>query len=457
MPARWAALGRDAAAALRSGWGGASLASAVIVATVYALNLLLAWLQTEAAQRIFAATGETVPTAAPGILKTALLSQMTWHAVSFDTEVTVPQQEFTPFGASFQVSVTLAVMLGLALSGYLLFRAGRRLAERHPVGGWLSGIRGLQIATVYGVAMFLLGLFAGIDISLGEVVPAGQDAGEAVSIRPSLIGSFGMPFLLGLFAAGAGALRGRLSPRTQPVRLSLAALAGGWRAAWMAVAFASVGFLIVAALHPDATRAYLELIPGGGLSRVVLVVGTLLVLPNIGTGIAAASMGGSINATSFTALGDSCALISYAQFPAGMSEFSGGGSVPSCGIPLELGTAPLPYFLFLLVPLVATIAGGALAAQRSGTLGTWQGVLAGLTISLPFALWLWLLGLIARAGYSANTGFFDLQIWLGPGLLSTVLLALVWGAAGGAIGGALGARHASGPGITPGPQANVSG
>lgn len=418
----------------------------MIVAIVYALNLLLAWLQTEAAQRIFTATGETLPSAAPGIAKTALLSQMTWHAVSFDTEVTIPQEELTPFGASFQVSVTLAVMLGLAFSGYLLFRAGRRLAERHPVGGWLSGIRGLQIATAYGVAMLLLGLLARIDISLQEIAPTGEGAGGAVSIRPSLLGSFGMPFLLGLFAAGAGSLGGKLSPRTHPVRLALAALAGGWRAAWMAVAFATIGFLIVAALHPDATRAYLELIPGGGLSRVVLVVGTLLLLPNVGTGIAAASMGGSINATSFTALGESCALISYVQFPAGMSGFSGGGSPPGCGIPLDLGTAPVPYFLFLIVPLVATIAGGALAAQRSGTTGTRQGALTGMTIALPYALWLWVLGLIARAGYSANTGFFDLQTWIGPGLLSTVLLGLVWGASGGAIGGALGARKRVGPG-----------
>jgi hypothetical protein len=447
---------KQAGATLRSGWRQASLAAIVVVAIVYVLNLLLAWLQTEVAQRILAATGESA-TAAPGIAKTALLSQMTWHAVSLDTEIAVPQNDFTPFGASFQVSVTFAVMLGFAAAGYLLFRAGRRLAERHPAHGWLSGLRGLQIALLYGVTMFVLGLFAGVDIALSDVVPAGQGAGEGLSIRPSLLGSFGMPFLLALFAAGAGALRGKLAPAAHPARMVVAAVSGGWLAAGLAVAFASVGFLIVAALHPDATRAFLELIPGGGLSRALTVVATLLVLPNLGTGIAAASMGGSINTTSFTALGDTCALISYRSFPSGMYSSFGGGPPPDCGIPVELGPAPLPYLLFLIVPLVATIAGGRVAAQRSGSIGRREGALAGVAIAFPYAVWLWVLALIARAGYSANTGFFDLQIWIGPGLLSTVLVGLLWGAAGGAIGGALGARNASGPGITPGPPANVSG
>jgi hypothetical protein len=45
--------------------------------------------------------------------------------------------------------------------------------------------------------------------------------------------------------------------------------------------------------------------------------------------------------------------------------------------------------------------------------------------------------------------------WVGPGLVSTLLIAIVWGALGGAIGGALGARNASGPGLNPGPPTNV--
>jgi hypothetical protein len=455
--ARWGPHWRGVAEALRSGWGPAALAALAVIAVVYVLNVLLAWLQTEAAQRLFAAAGQGAQyqSAGPGIAKTALISQMSWHAVSFDVQVSIPQNEFVPLG-SFRISATFALMLGLATAGYLLYRVGIRVAERGAASSWLAGIHGLQIALVYGLGMFVLGLFAGVDLSLQELAPA-RESGEGIFLRPSLMGSFGMPFLVAFFAAGAGALRGKVSPASYSARMVLAAVSGGWRAAWLAVALSSVGFLIVAALHPDATRAFLELIPGGGLSRALVVVGILLVLPNLGTGIAAASMGGSINATSFTALGDTCALISYMSFPSGMSEFSGVGPPPDCGIPVDLGTAPLPYFLFLLVPLAATIVGGRLAAQGAGSVGARAGAVAGLTIALPYALWLWVLALIARAGYSADAGFFDLHIWFGPGLVSTVLVALLWGAAGGAIGGALGARNASGPGMIPGPPTNVSG
>jgi hypothetical protein len=304
--------------------------------------------------------------------------------------------------------------------------------------------------------VFVLGLLAGLEIPLPEV--PGGGAPDSVSVKPSLLGAFGMPFLIAALAAGAGSVSGRAQPRTRPVRLVLAAIAGGWRAAWLAVALASIGFLIVAALNPDVTRAYLELLPGGTLSRTLLVVSTLLVLPNVGTGIAAAAMGGSIN---IAALGDSCALISFLQFPGGVVE-PGPGASPAdfpCGLPFALGPAPFQYLLFLLVPLAATIAGGWLAAQRSGASDGERGAIAGLTIALPYALWLWALGLVARVGYSAAAGFFPLTIgvWIGPGLLSTVLIAPVWGAAGGAIGGALGSRNADGPGTSPGPQTNVGG
>jgi hypothetical protein len=436
--------------AFRSGWGRASLAAGAILTIVYVLNLLLAWLQQEATPSALAIDGQAVPNpvAAPSILRGALLSMFGWHGISADAEIALPQ-ETNPFGGALEVSVSFTLMLGLGLVGYLLFRAGRRLAE--PGLGWFGAVRGVQVALIYAALMLVLAIFGGIDISLAGLAPAGE-APDSISIRPSLAGAFFMPFLLATFAAGAGAVSGRAPPLHLGVRLMVAGITGGWRAAWLSVALASMGFLIVAALHPEITRAYLDLLPGGALSRVLIIQATLLVLPNVGTGIAAAAMGGSINVS---ALGDSCAVISFLQFPQGTGS---PGPDAACAIPLDLGPAPLPYALFLLVPLAATIAGGWLAAQRAGATRRAEGAIAGLSIALPFAIWLWLLGLVARFGYHAG-GFipFEVQAWVGPGLVSTVLVALLWGAAGGAIGGALGAPNASGPEITPGPQANVSG
>jgi hypothetical protein len=185
------------------------------------------------------------------------------------------------------------------------------------------------------------------------------------------------------------------------------------------------------------------------------VIPTLLILPNLATGIAAAAMGGSINLTNFTTFRGSCALISYMQFPAGIAANPEAPTQSACSFPVETGAAPSGYLLFLLVPLAATIAGGWLAAQRAEATDTREGALAGVTTGVSYAWWLWLLALMARLGYGAAVGI-NVQIWIGPGLVSTILLALVWGAAGGAIGGALGARNASRPGITPGPPTNDS-
>lgn len=443
----FARLGRQALDTLRSGWLRAAVAAPAVLVVVYLLNLLLAFLLHEATPRLVELDGRVIPNpvAALAVPRVALPFLMVWHGVSFDVGFGLPPGE-APFGASFEFSATVTLMLGLAIAGYLLFRAGKWVADGAGGAGWFAGLHGVQVALFYAVLVLVLGFLAGLEIPVSDISGSPGQGPQSVSVNPSLLGAFWMPFLIATLAAGAGALSGRVSPRERPVRLILAGISGGWRAAWLAVALASIGFLIVAALNPDVTRAYLELVPGGGLSRALTVVGTLLFLPNVGTGIAAAAMGGSIN---IAALGDSCAVISFFQFPHGIAEPTPGAS---CPLPFALGPAPFQYFLFVLVPLAATIAGGWLAAQRSGASEMEDGAIAGATIALPYALWLWALALVARVGYAAVAGIpFEVRAWIGPGLLSTVLIALVWGVAGGAIGGALGARNASGPGTSPGP------
>ena len=440
-------IARQVGEAFRSGWGRAALAAGSILAMVYVLNLLLAWLQQEATPRALELGGQAVPNpvAAPSIMRAALLSMFGWHGVSAHVATALPQ-EATPLGGALEVSVSFTLMLGFGLVGYLLFRGGKKLAD--PGLGWFAAMRGLQLAFVYAALMLVLALFAGFDISLAELVPAGEESPDSISVRPSLAGAFILPFLLAALAAGTGAVAGRALPRDRLARLALAGIAGGWRAAWLAVALASMGFLVVAALHPEITRAYLNLLPGGALSTALIIVGTLLLLPNAGTGIAAAAMGGSIDVA---ALGDSCAVISFLQFPHGVGELGPGAS---CALPIDLGPAPLPYALFLLVPLATTIAGGRLAAERAGVTAAKEGAIVGTTVALPFALALWAMALLARFGYEVGGLIpFEVRVWVGPGLLSTFFIGLIWGAAGGAIGGAFASRNASGPGPSPGPPA----
>jgi hypothetical protein len=440
---------------LRSGWAWAALHAGVVLAIVYMLNLVLAWLQNEATPRAIELDGQAIlnPLGLLSVPQAALFSLMFWHGVSFDVDIALQQTGF-PFGDTFGVGVTATLMLGLAAAGYLLFRAGRSLAARGGAQGWLAGVRGLQIGLLYGLCVFALSFLTRLDIPLGQFIPASGEGPQSASVHPSLVGAFWMPFVLAGFAASAGALWGRIWPRDRRARLAVAGVSGGWRAAWLAVALSSIAFLIVAALNRDVTRAYLELLSGGGLARALLVVSTLLFLPNVGTGIAAAAMGGSIN---LAIANDACAVISYLNFPGGVAEPPVSPAEISCGLPFALGPAPFPYMLFLLVPLAATFAGGWLAAQRSGAREAEEGAIAGAAIAIPYALWLWLLALMARLGYVASVGF-EVRVWIGPGLVSTILVALVWGVAGGAIGGALGARNASGPEMDSGPPAkSVSG
>ncbi|MGH2690983.1 MAG: hypothetical protein ACRDHM_00575 [Actinomycetota bacterium] len=449
-------MAREALYALRSGWGRVAIVAAGTLAIAYVLSLLLAWLRSEATPQLLPVDGGAIanPIASIGVAKEALLSLMLFHGVSLGADIALPPGA-VPFGASFEVSASLTLMLGLAVAGYLLFRGGKWAAAGSYPEGWLRAARGLQIAFVYAALALVLGLLASTEISFASLIPAGEGP-ESVTVAPSIVGAFGMPFVIAALAAGAGALSGRLWPRERPARLALGGMAGGWRAAWLATALASIGFLIVAALNPDETRAYLEILPGGGLSRALMVVATLLVLPNVGTGIAAAAMGGSIN---IATAAQSCVLISFLKFPAGVAQLGAPGTPPPqtpCVLPIELDAAPWPYLLFLLVPLVATIAGGRLSAQRSGATEAGEGAIAGAAIAIPYALWLWLFALVARVGAESSFFAFQSSGWIGPGLLWTVLLALVWGVLGGAIGGALGARNADGPGKNPGPSTNDS-
>ena len=437
---------------LRSGWGRAAVVAGGVLLVLYVLALVLAWLQGEAISRFLPAdalpTGD--PTAVVGLGTRALFSLMLFHGVSLDARVAFPAGE-VPFGLSIQVSAVLTLMLALAAAVYLLYMGGRWAARRDRPIGWLPGLRGLQIAGIYAVLAAVLAFIAGVDLPIPDV--PGESLPTSISIGPSKIGAFGLPFLIAAVAAGAGALSGRLAPRERFGRLVLGGISGGWRAAWLAAALASMGFLVVAAFNPDETRAYLDLLPGGGLPRVLLVVSTLLVVPNMGVGIAAAAMGGSINLATNT---DACAIISFLQFPGGVVDPIGAtAGALECALPIDLGPAPFQYLLFLLVPLAATIAGGWLAAQRAGATEAEDGAMLGAAIALPYALGLWGLALLARVGGSTSFFVAVSEGWVGPGLVSTVLVAIVWGALGGAIGGALAVRNASGPGINPGPPTNV--
>jgi hypothetical protein len=156
-------------------------------------------------------------------------------------------------------------------------------------------------------------------------------------------------------------------------------------------------------------------------------------------------MGGSIGVDF---LGSSCAVISYTRFPLGSTEAPfapqpGGDLCES--LPIEFGIAPIGYFLFLLVPILATLLGGVLAARRAGSTTPGQAAAVGALAGVVFAAVL--LGLMILAEFVAQidipfSGLFGGgKLALGPNLVSGTLLALLWGPAGGALGGLIASRR----------------
>jgi hypothetical protein len=202
-----------------------------------------------------------------------------------------------------------------------------------------------------------------------------------------------------------------------------------------------------AALLTPSTARYFSAVfdrPGVGL---VTLGHHLAVAPNEAVWALVPAMGGCVGVRGSVETD----LLCYGRFPVAVESVdqpvSGGESVP---VPIggaTFETAPAGYLLFLLVPAVATVLGGRLAARRLAA-GGWPAAAAGASAGVAFAA---LVGVAAALssltiGYGAAFGAGTRAGWVavGPDVVWGMLLALAWGVAGGAIGGAIGGRVGSG-------------
>jgi len=256
--------------------------------------------------------------------------------------------------------------------------------------------------------------------------------GGRIQVHPGHLGAFLWPLGLALVFGAAGGLRSAGAPvsdgdlGTKP-RVARAALSGGWRMLWAGEALAFAGLLVLAAVKPHATADYFsEAFRGGAARGTEEVVLTGMVVPNMAAWVLYPSMGactGVLGAVS------DCVL-SYTRFPAA-------GSLATVGQPGPAHGPPAAYFAFLLVPLVAVLLGGALAARRARAQAIGEAARAGASAGVVFAGFS--LGLVAladvvvRIGPGGSGGAEVLR--LGPDLVTGPLQALLWGVVGGAMGG----------------------
>ncbi|MGH2738430.1 MAG: cell division protein PerM [Actinomycetota bacterium] len=373
------------------------------------------------------AAGPIDPTAW-AVLRAGALAPSFVHRVPVEVRLVDISGPEGLFGGAFEVGFTVrvALLLATAGAGWVLFRGGR-------VAG--SPREGLLVAVPYTLLSALAALLArGSDPAI--LLGAGFAGLGETEAWPSPLWSVVLPAAL---AVACGAAGGLSASRPAEGRLRAAA-AGAWRMTWLLVAGGTAGVLVVVALHPDATRAFLDALGARGWAggAAVLLV-TILLLPNVGIGAGVAAMGVPIVLRSG---GSTCALISLGGTPCGE---------------LSVDVSPA-HLLFVLVPVAATVGGGWWAARRLERTTAARAAAVGAAAGALFAPVLVAVSFMASAAYRLTGplagALGEGSVTVGPRPAGALLGSIAWGIAGGGIGALAAHARGTGPGDGPGP--NVS-
>ena len=186
----------------------------------------------------------------------------------------------------------------------------------------------------------------------------------------------------------------------------MGALRGGAIAVAVAVLLAFVGVQIVAFVHPDVSfpfnpAFFSDAFANRPIQGISTTVFALFFAPNLGGLVLAPSM---LSSVGFYVQGVSIPLLSLFKFPVGLNAEALAGlsglGVPGAGTGelVETTVAPWPYWLFLLVPLVATLVGGRAAARRASAGTRGEGAAAGALAGLVYAALAFLVVLLSGVG-----------------------------------------------------------
>lgn len=437
---------------LASGWKTAILRavlSAVVLLFLAQVVIVLAY---------FAANDPSKPSAG-NVARYGGVLFYVFHHVGFRFEASSVLQTGAPFNVAPGGVIALAVMGGTALAVWLLYLGGRAVAREVGGSTLARGLHGLKVAPAYAALTFA-GSF------LLRFQPQGSD--QAPIIHPSYAAALVWPLVLAAAAGFVGGVRSEhpdgwaklLPDRGTFGRRLQGTLVGGWRMLEFGLLASFASLLIMAVVKPDATGNYFSTFDRGTLDGILVIVGTLLMLPNMAAWVLFPAMGSCVGLNGPLAI----CFLSYAHFPRGTGATFADAANPAA---LHLPAAPPGYFLFLLVPLVAAIVGGRAAARKGSATSRSDAVVLGASAGVVFALLSLVTIILASISVKiggnvallAASGTFR----IGPELTSGTLLALVWGVAGGALGGlwegrSLPAREAVAPAApAPPPTAGTPG
>jgi hypothetical protein len=332
----------------------------------------------------------------------------------------------------FQAHLSVAFLSGTAFAVWLLFRSGRSAASVMPASSVRSRVLvGAIVGPVYALPIAVITSLVRVQLATGGAIFPDTVRFEGVGWQ-----AFVYPALLGAVAGGAGGALGSLAP---DARLS-AWLAGGWRMLVAGLGLAALGVLVLAAVRPQGLAWYARGVTANGPRSALLLLGHhALVLPNQSFLVLAPSMGGC---TSISGPGGTQPLVCPGTLPAlddpalisAVSRVDGAQT----STPAE-PTRPMPpgYWLFLLVPAVATVGGGRWAGRTwrgpaSGRERALRGAGAGVVFAMLVGAGTWIASIDVAIVLNATSTAASFGLGADPA--ATALLALAWGVIGGALG-----------------------
>ena len=373
---------------------------------------------------------------ATDVVRVGGLFTYSFHHVG--VRVTIPQFQLPQdggvgtAGAAVSASVTLAMalLLGTAILVWLLYRAGRGIGRRAGGNGWVRGLHALGLALAYALVALAVSFAFRWRLSVPDTPFTRQ--GGTITIQPSPLPAFLWPFAIAAVAGFLGAFRSAPAPAESEARAAdrwtRGAVSGGWRMAAIGLVLSYAGFAVNAAVTPGLPREYFRSVVRTDASYGVV---NAFLVPNIAGLVLPFAMGSTLG---LEGGGSSVTIASLTSFPEGVDlsaldpSAAVGGQIPANV--LLSGALPPAYFLYLLVPLAAVLAGGIAAARRVGPRSRAGGAAAGALAGVAFVPLAALIVVLAGVGMRVSLSFAGLATAqtarVGASFWSTILLAAAW-------------------------------
>ncbi len=347
---------------------------------------------------------------------------------------------------------SVAMLTITAVAVVLLFRGGSSAGDRAGGGVVRRVLWGALVGLPFGLFCWLLSLLVPFHFAI-PVIEGGQ-----VLVQASKGWALGLGLAVGVGSGALGGAWSRVSslpasatpapgvPPVRPaVRIAGGAMAGAGRMFFGALGLAFLGLLVLAGLNPDATRGYLDRSVGGGRTGLDLLAHHVLLLPNQSLLVLVPAMGGCDHVEGTTEPGS---FLCYSRFPvhgdvnltAPLVTGSGGrrsksGLVVSPFADVRFRDVPDSFWLFLLVPGVAALAGGLRAGKRIARRR--DATIAGALAGVGFALLVAVASVMASLSLRFFGGAAPAHVTVGPDPVAGGTWGLVWGVLGGAVGAAV--------------------